>query len=448
MKNILNYLAFINESVITLSPSVIGNLKKIYNLVDNESKDWIFKILIKSGQDINLIPTNNYNYNVYKSNSIGYYNLEIDKGDRKTTQLFKIGKTLKMLVPDIPNHTLSKISASLQSLVSLTINIVEGKEIADYYKHDIVDSGTLGRSCMNDRPRSYFELYTKNSNVKLAVLLDDYNKLVARALLWNTDKGWFMDRVYYSSDSYKFSFIDWAIENKYLIDTEQIYTINLENSEFDEYPYLDTHRYLCINKKVISNTDIFEQTDQVIRLVDTDGRFDVIRNHKLPLRRIYSLNIFNYISYLGDFINLSINFHKWYDDYIEDEVSNYSDANEFIDEYDSFILHNFENINFIDQDLTKDNIIDKIKYYNQSNLEKYQSIIEAILRHKYSEEMGYNSWKDITDGSHIEYDIYTKDWIKRLIDKYCSASILNNNLEKLYEEDYDEYNIITYDWFN
>ena len=456
MKKIFNFNDFLNESIIILSDDIISNLKKIYNLVDDESKNWVLTILRKSGTNIDLTPPNDFNYNIYNSLSDGYFNLEIDKGVRTIKQPFKIGKSLKLLVPDIPNHILSKISASLQSLQENKITLIEGEEITKYYRSsDIDDSGTLGSSCMQGKPRRYFDLYEKNKNVKLAILLDDDEGiLLGRALLWNTNNGWVMDRIYYSSDSYEYTFIDWARTNNYLttndLDSKTLY-VDLEFIP-EYFPYLDNFKYLSINKKQLCNFEMFDRTDQVIHLNSTDGIFEVVRNYKLPYQEIYSvMKLINQTEKLMDLIDLSIDFNKWYEDYIQDDAQYYykEGVEEFIDVYESIILDHFDKLD-IDINITKDNVIDSIRKYSETDENKYLSIIEKVLKLNKSPENGYSSFKDImseTYGDNLEYNYYSKGWIINLVRKYCSEDILNKNLKNLYEEDYSKYEQVTYDWF-
>lgn len=452
MKKILTFFDFINESVVTLSDDIKANLKKIYNLVDDESKTWVLTILRRSGINITLDPKNNYNYNLYNSNTKGYYTIEIDKQETKQIQTFKIGKSLKLLVPDIPNHILSKISAALQSFQINNITVVEGEEITNYYRYsDQIDQGTLGRSCMKDKPKRFFDLYKNNKNVKLAILLNEEKELIARALLWNTTNGIVMDRVYYSSDSYEYVFLDWAKTNNYKIasNLEEASLIQLE--EIPEYfPYLDTYKYLCINKKQLSNVDVFDKDDQVVYLGSTDGEFGVVRNYKLPYNEVYSISeIYKRVFNLSDLINLSIDFYTWYNDYIQELVDEYENVEDFISIYGEFITKKFDKFYF-NKFITKQNIFDLLRKYNKTDKNEYEFLVDTILRYRWSKEEGYNDWKDINLelNDKIKYNYYSKDWIDQLIKKYCKETILNVNLKKLYEENYEQYELITYDWFN
>jgi hypothetical protein len=92
----------------------------------------------------------------------------------------------------------------------MKFDIVEGDMISKFYDYNTYQSqsGTLGNSCMKNKPDKYFEIYTKNpDSIKLVILYDDNgvienkiyksSKIVGRALLWKTDNGdEVLDRIY------------------------------------------------------------------------------------------------------------------------------------------------------------------------------------------------------------------------------------------------------------
>lgn len=168
------------------------------------------------------------------------------------------------------------------------LKVVEGREILKWYLEDNYQKidgecyGTLWNSCMRYKHRNkYMALYAKNQNIKMLILLDDFGKLSARALLWdgvtdangNTYK--VMDRIY-SVHSHDVNFFkDWAKENGYIYKTEQsskserCFTINdnlvklnlsvkIENYKFNYYPYLDTFKFFDIHKGILSNSERYE----------------------------------------------------------------------------------------------------------------------------------------------------------------------------------------------
>ena len=149
---------------------------------------------------------------------------------------------------------------------------------------------------MKGVPEKVLELYIYNKKVcKLVILYDDNgklidgkyksNKIVGRALLWTLSDGdMFLDRIYTINDSDVDLFKKYAKNNDWWCKNLQntykefemvkgeitkpsgILRVNLENSEFDYYPYLDTLSYLNINESFLTNDD---DSDYDICLDDT-----------------------------------------------------------------------------------------------------------------------------------------------------------------------------------
>ena len=169
----------------------------------------------------------------------------------------------------------------------MKFDIVEGDIISKFYDYNTYQSqsGTLGNSCMKNKPDSYFEIYTKNpDSVKLVILYDDNgkienkiyksSKIVGRALLWKTDNGdEVLDRIYTIHDKdvelfKRFSDSknwwhkktqnsqceDFIAERKEEVKSEK-FLISLENSDFTYYPYVDTFTYLNIDDSIVSNSE-------------------------------------------------------------------------------------------------------------------------------------------------------------------------------------------------
>lgn len=82
------------------------------------------------------------------------------------------------------------------------INLVSGEDIKYWYdlkNYEDEDDGTLGNSCMRFRKcQGYFRIYTENPEVcKLAILLNDDDKLIGRCLVWEMVDGRnYIDRIY------------------------------------------------------------------------------------------------------------------------------------------------------------------------------------------------------------------------------------------------------------
>lgn len=460
---IFHYNEFlINEAVVALSNSAVSKLLKVSNLLSDKDKEWVDKIIDISGEDISSDKLDDKNaYYFELTDDPKYFDMEITKPLSSSIQTFKVGRALKIMVPDIPADVLSNIVSALQSEVEGEIKVVEGDEIVEYYTYnDISPEGTIGKSCMNNMDDEFFHLYSENEGiVKLAVLLDEYETLVARALLWNTNIGWVMDRVYYSSDKYEYQFKDWAKRNNYLTKLEMedefgVVRIQLDKSDFEYYPYLDTFNYICFNKKQISNDDIFDSGDEVANLNGTDGGFEPVRNVELPFNPIHSLSDYKWATDLTTFINYSIDYERWLDDFISDELDQYySYPKEFLDVYDGYIKYNFDKLNLeeIDKDIDKDNFKEMILDFHDSYMSKYEDIIKKVIELRYSKEEGYVSWIDWHDeiyggdiGSYQSLSKREKEYYDNFISRYCELEILNDKLKELYTSNYDNYQRIMY----
>jgi len=159
--------------------------------------------------------------------------------------------------------------------------VVKGKQIAKYYDEEnyASEKGDLGNSCMKyESCQDYFDIYTKNEDkCSLLVYLDTDNQVLGRALIWKLDKSpcdskQFMDRIYTANDSDRLKFFEWANANNCLTkyknnsDTDEGYffkykgqlllgevRVELKKIDFDEYPYVDTLRFLNKKEKYISN---------------------------------------------------------------------------------------------------------------------------------------------------------------------------------------------------
>jgi hypothetical protein len=191
----------------------------------------------------------------------------------------KPGGLISKLFKDIPSREVEKFSNLYRAEVrnfKTTIKVVEGVDIIKYYSIDsyVSERGSLGASCMkHDSCQDYFGIYTENNNkVKLLVMLNDDGELIGRALLWNLDDMKIMDRIYTISDEdFAFKFKKWATDNDYLYKSEQNWyntlffenlntqkkelriDVKLDNSQFRNYPYVDTFKFLNRKEGVLTN---------------------------------------------------------------------------------------------------------------------------------------------------------------------------------------------------
>jgi hypothetical protein len=179
--------------------------------------------------------------------------------------------------------------------------IVSGEEILKYYNinnYEDFDEGQLGQSCLNNKPHEIFDMYVMNPNVVKLVILKapESDKIIGRALLWQTNEGLFMDRIYTSKDSdvalfkmYAGSIDSWSKElqtssYKYRSDFHYFFQIEkngemkkgdlivqLDNYGFNKYPYLDTFCYYNRDTGQLCNDK--DDIDADILVCNTDGGY-------------------------------------------------------------------------------------------------------------------------------------------------------------------------------
>lgn len=188
-------------------------------------------------------------------------------------------------------------------------DVVDGNKISYWYNKENYeeDEGTLGNSCMAEVDSYFFDIYTKNKDqVKLVILYDDNgtkpeggkytsNKIKGRALVWNAKIDGvsikFMDRIYTIHDSDVELFKQYAEKNGMWYKVRQdssnkctitngtekkkpIIIVDLNDGDFDYYPYLDTLCYVNSETGQISN-DI-DAIDADRQLNDTGGAYDEV----------------------------------------------------------------------------------------------------------------------------------------------------------------------------
>lgn len=187
-------------------------------------------------------------------------------------------------------------------------DLVDGKKISYWYDKDNYEKedGTLGNSCMADVDSYYFDIYTKNPQVKLAILYDDNgtkpdggkytsDKIKGRALVWDAKIDGvsvnFMDRIYTINDSDVELFKQYAEKNGFWYKVRQdsnndctitngtekktpTIIVDLNDGDFDAYPYLDTLCYVNSEDGKISNDR--EAIDADRQLNDTGGGYDEV----------------------------------------------------------------------------------------------------------------------------------------------------------------------------
>ena len=179
--------------------------------------------------------------------------------------------------------------------------IVKGADIAKWYKEenyqhqsDSSPIGTLGKSCMRQKPSRFFDIYVQNPDVCSLLILktEDGKKLRARALVWELQSPpgiTYMDRTYTHSDADFDLFRQYAEKkgwyrrptNDYNNSQEMIdpngkkvdmghLEVKVDNEDYLYYPYVDTIRHYNSYKGILSTKKIKGTT---IELDDTGGGY-------------------------------------------------------------------------------------------------------------------------------------------------------------------------------
>lgn len=175
--------------------------------------------------------------------------------------------------------------------------LVSGNDISHWYKRTNYKNGegSLGGSCMQSVPSEYFDIYTKNPD-KVNMLIfysdDSKTKIKGRAIIWHLDEPSdrvFMDRVYVNNYSDEQIFINYAKINGWFYKSSQSMgsdvdlidsrndirdnykvMVQLNDIEYEYFPYCDTMVYFSKRTKKISNTDYYGGNYQ---LTSTSGDY-------------------------------------------------------------------------------------------------------------------------------------------------------------------------------
>lgn len=197
-------------------------------------------------------------YNKWKS---GSPRQETDRYGRTLRKIFKQNGV------EVSDSVIEHIHNTIKSeYYQGQIKIVDGADIKKYYHENMYsdrDIGNLRSSCMRYAEKNdFFSLYVNNPEVcKMAVMLDERGCVMARAILWETDRGYkVMDRIYASDSNIK-AMQKWAEDNGYywkgnnsygssdfILGEESIHSNDLGYIELKKefsapYPYLDTFCY-------------------------------------------------------------------------------------------------------------------------------------------------------------------------------------------------------------
>lgn len=156
------------------------------------------------------------------------------------------------------------------------MSIVSGDDIKYWYyylNYTQHRSGILHSSCMcGENAQRFLDIYTKNPNeCNMIIKLDESNRLVARALIWNVfidnKPIKYIDRVYYSDFSdidVIFKWVDDKFGKENLIKFDDIryngarsprmkLKLTGHSGGYKKYPYMDTFNFYYLPKSTLYN---------------------------------------------------------------------------------------------------------------------------------------------------------------------------------------------------
>jgi hypothetical protein len=266
-------------------------------ILETEFKDIVFPEELRIFEelpDLNLIYLFSIKTGKFKDfNCISISNNGLVKITNTTTNRYleiKIGRFIKALIDDnkdfikqhnlfniecINTNTLEKITNKFKELLNnkhLSFQIVENNDILKGYTKDNYfiknNSSSLAQSCMGDK-LDLLTLYTNNSNVKLAII-NMFDKIVARCLVWDTNKGKYYDKIY-SNFHWVEPFLISELEKMGIKSTKNNsnFWVKLDYDPEYEYPYLDTFEYFDSYNMILY--DSYSCTNWDKHLNETDG---------------------------------------------------------------------------------------------------------------------------------------------------------------------------------
>ena len=233
------------------------------------------------------------------SKYVTYYYLDTNSLEYKS-QTVRLGKYLRMTYPSLTPSEITHICEKYKSIIEEpgTFRIIEGDELKESYfrTHYVPNHGTLHNSCMRYlkcQRDDYFKLY--GDNAKMLIMTPKRGKrLLGRAILWEHEGVYLMDRVYSAEnfiehqfyeyaksqgfyvlarntfvDSYRKNIQKWLTpEDNYKTPKELKITIDLKEP-CEKWPFVDSFCYLSEDKTAVSTFP----SDFGYMLHNTDGTF-------------------------------------------------------------------------------------------------------------------------------------------------------------------------------
>jgi hypothetical protein len=156
-----------------------------------------------------------------------------------------------------PGHTIERLVSILNSFQTdkKDFQMIQGDDIWLYYREEnlVEGTGTLQDSCLIDKDKNFFNLFSKNPDKVKLCILQDSEGLQAKAFVWELDSGkTYMDRTYYTHPYQSVLLDSHARDNGWYLnlDSEERVTIDIGQPPF---PSLDTFRFYDTKGGFLSN---------------------------------------------------------------------------------------------------------------------------------------------------------------------------------------------------
>ena len=402
------------ETKVVISDDLKNDLYKSFS--SSKVNGTISNLLDTQGKDLDLKRTNK---EVIELDSIPYSNM-INIGGKNQ---MKLGRLLKLLLPDTPDTTLAEITNIWNGdrdydADKANMKVVDGYKIKNYYDCSNYAKGyertVLGKSCMNKMYLNVFDFYAENPNIKMLVSLDDSGSLLARALLFNTkENGIIMDNVYYINEKSSQIFKKYAEEQGWEHvsfrkagegEYGELRTVELKESKYPHYPFLDHFKFLNIEKKLLSteHQQWKDSGDNVIKISDHinnkwekvygDDSYDyepVIYSKVLSddWEEYYNRGVLD----LDTLLEYGVDFERLKKDYYDSDFdSAYNDVTEYVE--DDEAVEYFES----------QPVLTQIEYAVKGGFDIVDKIVEDELVDE--EELSDVMTKYFNDGTPRQYD--------------------------------------------
>jgi len=422
---------------------VTGKLKTILNKIKSES--WLAQALLMRDIDENLLvdkPVNYIRISGSDKNKISYlppkkilgtvkqisekHGKDLREGQIPVEYFYKskgrvkikYGSFINKVFKNVPPKDVEKFSSLVKSIVDQpdhTFRVVSGDDIRSYYhgSHHASSRGSLGVSCMrHDNCQDYFNIYCTSPEIKMVIMFDLSNRILARAILWHLDEKngldgefKFMDRIYSTKDDQFHLFHEWAKKNGYTYKERQSwntpYRFQFKDDVFHKkmkikmknpphqwakenggpgLPYLDTFKWMDLNDGTLYNYK------------PDDESMDIKRNIYTPVStkgRVYG---FNYIK--EDEQNLEfwyegeLKYVEYLDKWVSERYLHYSHVNQthilkdhcIIEDYTGEFIFNEEYDDYNDND-SIDELIEKKKEKIRKEREKLEREVKSTMKH-------------------------------------------------------------------